>query len=394
VTARIVTIGPPVCAREEGRLTVSACLTAGGNAERVWYRVPDGAVAAGADAFAAAALPIAMRTHSDLAVHGALSPRLRRAVPAIQDIYHAWNPAWAKIQVHARDASPDGGAAGSARVGLFFSGGVDSFYVLLKRQDEIDTLLFIHGYDLALEQAALRRAVAEELRRAAARTGKRLLEVETNLHQISDRFVEWEFYHGAMLASVALLLGPRFARVYIPATHSYATLIPWGSHPLLDPLWSTDATAIVHDGCEASRFERVAAIAGSDAALQSLRVCWQNPGGAYNCGRCEKYLRTVITLRILGALDRCPTFSRPLSLSAVARMRPLNPPIYALENLRALEARGTDPALARALRDSIRGRYYRGLWGLGRAVWRAGRTMRGRLRRFAAPPPPPTVVNR
>lgn len=96
----------------------------------------------------------------------------------------------------------------------------------------------------------------------------------------------------------------------------------------------------------------------------------------------------MIGLRILGALDRCPTFNYPLSLDAVARMLPLNPRenlrIHARDNLRALEARGTDPPLARALRDALRGRYYRGLWRVGRAVWRAGRTIGGRLRRFAA----------
>jgi hypothetical protein len=179
--------------------------------------------------------------------------------------------------------------------------------------------------------------------------------VETNLHALRDGVVSWRLYHGAALASVALLLAPRFHRVLIPASQSYADLFPLGSHPLVDPLWSTEDTELVHDGCEATRSERVARIAQSATALRWLRVCSEEAGEGDNCGRCEKCLRTMIGLRIAGALPRCAGFPQPLDLDAVTGMDVGNVHrrAFAEDNLRAAEARGDDPALAGALRACL-----------------------------------------
>jgi hypothetical protein len=153
-----------------------------------------------------------------------------------------------------------------------------------------------------------------------------------------------------------MLLSGQLKTMYLPATHTYAELFPCGSHPLLDPLWSTETLEIVHDGCEATRVEKVARIAQSGAALRYLRVCWENRDGAYNCGRCEKCLRTMISLRVAGALDRCATFDRPLDYGALSRLkldaykRP-----YFQENLEAVERGHQDPALAHGLRKLLDG---------------------------------------
>jgi hypothetical protein len=50
------------------------------------------------------------------------------------------------------------------------------------------------------------------------------------------------------MASVALLFQHRFSKVLIAATNSYAELTPWGTHQLLDPLWSTELMEFEHDG--------------------------------------------------------------------------------------------------------------------------------------------------
>jgi hypothetical protein len=46
-----------------------------------------------------------------------------------------------------------------------------------------------------------------------------------------------------------------------------------------------------------------------ELVLSHLRVCIMNEGGAYNCGRCYKCVRTAIPLRVLGALDDARTFT-------------------------------------------------------------------------------------
>jgi hypothetical protein len=96
-------------------------------------------------------------------------------------------------------------------------------------------------------------------------------------------------------------------RALIAATHRREQAVAWGSHPDLDPLWSTEALEIVHDGTGASRAEKAARLAGEPEAMRHLRVCWQNPDGAYNCGVCRKCVVARVTLDSVGALERCAT---------------------------------------------------------------------------------------
>ena len=105
-------------------------------------------------------------------------------------------------------------------------------------------------------------------------------------------------YHGAGLAAVAYALAPVHRKVIIASSYASADLHPWGSPPLLDPLWSTESLEIVHDGGE-TRLEKLRGLAGHPEGLALLRVCWEN-ADENNCGRCEKCLRTMLELRALG----------------------------------------------------------------------------------------------
>ncbi len=363
-----VTIGTPLLWHLDAHTVAEAAIDRGEDSYPAWYRVSNGPVASGAEPFLAGALPVAMALGRPLRVDGPVSAQLLTNLHSIQAIYRSWNPGWRVIPVSAQptrlDAAPGNGAA------CFFSGGVDSFYTLLEHLDEIDALVFIHGFDIPLGSMSLRATVSAALREVARMFGKSLIEVETNLKEWLIRDTRWEYSHGALLAGVALLLSPQFSRIYIAASDSYGTaaMVPWGSHPLLDPLWSTERTTVVHDGADSTRLDKVAAIAGSDVALRWLRVCWENPNGEYNCGRCAKCLRTMVSLRILGALERCRAFDRPLDLAAVARMPISSDRSYLIQNFEAAEHDGTDPELVRALRDCVSERFHRGLWPVARRL--------------------------
>jgi len=362
-----VTVGTPVLRRLDGQAIVEATIDLDGEAYPARYLVSNGPVASGAEPFLAGALPVAMTLGRPLRVEGPVSAQLLANLASIQAIYHAWNSGWHVIPVSAQPAQPV--APRGRGVACFFSGGVDSFYMLLKHLDEIDTLIFIHGFDIPLENTSLRARVSAAMGEVARTFAKPLIEVETNLKELLIRHAPWEYAHGALLAGVALLLSPQFARIYIAASDAYgmAVKLPWGSHPLLDPLWSTEHTTIVHDGCEVMRIGKVARLAASDIALRWLRVCWENPNDEYNCGCCGKCLRTMASLRIVGALDRCKTFDRPLDLAALARTRLFHNQSYLLPYLEAAERAG-DPKLLRALRDNLSGQYRRGLRPLARRL--------------------------
>jgi CubicO group peptidase (beta-lactamase class C family) len=71
------------------------------------------------------------------------------------------------------------------------------------------------------------------------------------------------------LAAIGHLLAPAFERIYIAASVNYRDLFPWGTHPLLDPLWSSELLEFVHHGCAARRIEKLRFIAGFDAAVNN-----------------------------------------------------------------------------------------------------------------------------
>jgi hypothetical protein len=157
------------------------------------------------------------------------------------------------------------------------------------------------------------------------------------------------------MVSVGHLLSEHFSRFYIAAAHSQDELLPAGSHPRIDPLWSTERLEFIHDGVEATRLEKITLISRYDVALKTLRVCYLNPKGAYNCGRCEKCLRTMIGLQLCGVLDRCTTFEEKLDPRRVAKLELISEDaqIYARQNLRALQTSGAYPELEEALRTAL-----------------------------------------
>jgi hypothetical protein len=355
----VVCVGAPVVTPWGGGFQLQAAVEIAGRSSDLFFRVSEGSPPAAAmEAFLAASLLPAMDLRGALRLHGPISPRLASSLGTIQDILAMWHPRYSPVAVLSDPGQCPGTGSGQ-EVGCFFSGGVDSFYTIAKHRGEITRLILVHGFDIPLENDDLRQSVGAELRRAAAELGIPLLEVETNIRQLTDRHGGWaETGCGIGLAGVALLLSGQFRKVFIPASESYAHLGNCGSHPLLDPLWSTDSLEVVHDGCEADRNRKVRLISSLEVALRTLRVCWENPGNAYNCGRCEKCLRTMVNLRIAGSLERCPAFASPLTADAVAGIRIRSDLVLRFheDNLRALEESGLDPELERALRHCI-GRY-------------------------------------
>ena len=214
----------------------------------------------------------------------------------------------------------------------------------MKHQGDVDRrithLLFVHGFDIPLPAVDLYANVADHLRQLAAVLGMELILCSTNLRTLTDRALDWGLHaHGAALASVAICLSQGLRVAFIPASHTYADGFPWGSHPTLDPLWSTQTMEIVHDGCEANRVQKVQRqIAHSSVALDHLRVCWQNRRSLYNCGECEKCIRTMINLRVCDVLERCRTFPSTLDLNLVKNVviRDDSTRAFVRENLTAL----------------------------------------------------------
>lgn len=297
-------------------------------------------------------LPYAMRKNVDLHVVGGVDETALENFAEIQNTLTTWYPKRVrKIRVTSDSTikSPQ-----PANVGAFFSGGVDSFYTLSKT--DLDKILFVGGFDIpATEPERIERA-AEASRAAAEEFGVELLEATTNMRQITDPVVSWGFeQHGASLAAVAYAFRNQIGIMHIASSYSDEDLHPWGSHPDLDPLWSTSGQEILHTSTRELRVEKVAAIMEFPSARRHLRVCWMDTD-AFNCGVCEKCVRTRINLRAANFDGQCEVLPA-LDLEEVRNMRLADEGarIFAEENLRFIDAAGRqDPALAEALDYAIR----------------------------------------
>jgi hypothetical protein len=265
-------------------------------------------------------------------------------------------PLWSSSRTPAARSAGRGPAAGA-----FFSGGIDSYYTVLKnaaRYDATDArritqLILVHGFDVRLDDTDLFAQVHERLAGAAAELGMRLVPVTTNVRDVVGA-VPWDYAHGAAMAGTGLALGRLLHTCYIAGSNSIRTCGFYGTHPGLDPLWSTEAVEFVNDGPMLGKLVKTPLVLASPAARRSLRVCWENPGGAYNCGRCEKCLRSLVIITLCGGLGKVETLPGAVDLDALARL-PID--AFLLNLWRGLRARlaAAEPgsALVRALDEAL-----------------------------------------
>jgi hypothetical protein len=285
---------------------------------RIRYRVKGATPTCVPDPFVAIAILPAMRLACPIVADHAVSRQLLQATRRIQDQYRRWHRRLPVVPISAVPIRRVPLAAGSAAL---FTAGVDSFYTALSHIGEIDVAVFIHGADIALDRRALLRRSADQARSAARALGVDLVEVWTDVKAFARRFGPWSQHAGAAFASVGLLLADRIRRIYIPASLSTRDHYPMGSHPDLDPLFSTEAVEVVHDGFDRSRHDKIAALVENTVAMRWLRVCNSREDGGENCGRCEKCVRTMASLATLGALGRCATLPSELDLAQIRKLR-------------------------------------------------------------------------
>jgi hypothetical protein len=195
------------------------------------------------------------------------------------------------------------------RTALCFTGGVDSFYSLLRGDHRVDHLMFVHGYDMELADTNRAQAMEASLRAVAAAWGQHAILVRTNLrtHRLFRR-ANWEHAHGGALAAVGHLLSDHVNQLLISASYPRVFDRPWGSHWALDPWWSSSRLTVTHVGAEKWRAEKLVAIMNEPLVRQHLRVCWENRSPTGNCGQCEKCLRTMLVLDGHGCLGEFPVF--------------------------------------------------------------------------------------
>ena len=284
-------------------------------AETYWFDLPRqhaSQITTTGNAWAVALLPLAAALGEPLELGLPVDSTVRANLKELMQIWRSWYPKVRVVPIVA-DQADNLPASEPGRTVTFFSGGLDSFFTLLRDREAdgeppVDDLLWITGLDVPLSNPEACRRASASLQRVADEAGKTLVIASTNLRETRWNSAGYGVLaHANGLVGLSLFLEPRWTRVLVASSYGYAFLHPWGSHPLTDRLLSTARTTVVHDGAGSTRVEKTRTVAVSPLAMRSLRVCWRSASDA-NCGACEKCYRTMTTLWLLGALERCSTF--------------------------------------------------------------------------------------
>lgn len=355
------------------RTSVVVTYDDGAPADHLWIDQPIDTVLApeSGDPWLVALLPLAVTLGEPLEIAAPVDPDLLSNLAELQRVWGGWYPAVQPVQLICEARAGDGAAGVRAGgTGAMFSGGVDSFFTLLRdraahpleRRFQIDHLITVWGFDLPVDHIPAIDRLRARYRDLAAEFGVHWLDVATNLRQTRWREVDWAHLgHGCALASMCHALGGILDTVLIPSGSGYADVRPWASHPQTDPLLSSSRLRFVHDGATKTRVEKLEVIAEHPSVRNNLRVCFRSESDE-NCGGCPKCLRTMLTLDLLGALPEVSCFG-DVSDIPVARARRLHcrwvwdfgHTAYVAELARDRGRTDLARALELAMRDSRRG---------------------------------------
>ena len=284
---------------EDGYKELSALM----NGSKVYFRIPEKfELYPMAECFLGIALLDAMASNSTIVIEdsASISKELYERFHEIQAIYSCWNSDLNIVELKAR-ISDDRMAFNS--IGSFFSAGVDSSHTLFRNKEDISHLIMFRAFDSGNDDVSWQKRIKKQTQFAKS-IGKELIPVNTNIKEWTEhRRISWEFIHGLFLSSVGGVFGMK--RIYVPSSHTYEELFPWGSHPLSDPMWSTESTEVIHDGAGFRRGEKMRDLLTEPVLADNLQVCWRTT--LDNCGECSKCVRSMVAVKLLsGKIESLP----------------------------------------------------------------------------------------
>ncbi len=277
----------------------------------LWFESEDALLAPEPEAWGTALVAASALSGRPLVLEPSVCPVWRKNVERGVGLLEAWGYAadapatLERLQVRSAPTTIPGDLReGTTASAVCFSGGVDSFHALLQHREHLLALVYVHGFDIPLGDRARIALWAPHLRAVAAELGVKAIVLRTNLREHrSLRRLDWVMLHGAALAAVGHTLAGTVNELLVAASFSVHNMEPWGSHPELDPCWTSARMRLRHTGEALWRREKLEAIAHEPLVQQHLKVCWANLSSDLNCGRCEKCIRTQLTLALQGNLE-------------------------------------------------------------------------------------------
>jgi hypothetical protein len=328
-------IHQPEIITQNGEVTVKARIEPTKPIENIpkqlWFTYPEqyaNVVTERGDAFAASLLTFAMFLDEDLEIHGEVSPQLAFGLQDYQHIYQAWYPKILKLinircdQIKALNVSNE-----VDQQALAFSGGVDSHFTLwsLLPKNQVNPYihithgLFIHGFDIRLHQNENYNFFAKIYSNTFSKLGLDLIRVRTNVYRFYEFRIKWEYINGGPTVGCGLVLEKMLRKFFIGSSYPYPFVPPLGSSPLSDHWLSTETMKVIHFGAVKSRLEKLEILSAWQIPQQELRVCINSElqPGQFNCSSCDKCIRTMSILELMGSLSKFSVFKGPANAGKI-----------------------------------------------------------------------------
>jgi hypothetical protein len=281
------------------------------------------------DPLLVAVLAPAMSVGADIEIGGPVSPDLLSAARrAVQAVMICNKPHLNNIRIDHKGQEHIPNVPRHC-IATGFSAGIDSmcavydYLIEASGPHERITHLISNNFSQNKDIAEWER---RRTRKAAEEFGCPLIEVNSNIDVLSSPpWVEREFQavgiHTLWNSSVALALQGGVSRFYYSSTFSYQSLHYHEADDIafIDPellrLLSTSAIRLCSIGSEYSRVEKTRHVRRLPQSRSFLNVCFGRGGaeGDWNCGRCEKCKRTLLTLELTGGTKE---FERVFDLAA------------------------------------------------------------------------------
>lgn len=302
-------------------------------------------------------LPVAARLGHNLRLEGGLDVHTVHQSGRVVDTLVGWDDTLTPVRLV--DAKL---AVGEHRtndgVACLASLGLDSFYSIHARRRDITHLVLCHGFDISLDNRHLWNRTVEVCRRVAADEGKQLIELSTDIKRLVDPYLSWtNQYHGAAIGVFGHLLDGHVSRLIVPSSYTWDDGIACGSHSRLDPLWSSARMRFEHHEPGVDRVQKLMLLADNSNAMRYLRPCVENLE-MYNCGVCEKCIRTMVSAVAAGVDDRLTALPRvtPELILSMPLRRPLAAQHHVenLRHLRNLPDATRRPDLEAAIEERLR----------------------------------------
>lgn len=266
----------------------------------------------------ACAIPAALHYERRIEFEDEVCPVLVEGVEyAMQLLYEWWRVA-PPIEIEGPRLSEGRAPADNKVAALGFSGGVDSLASLRSNQlncQPQDVNRFRYAVTLSSGFDAFEIMPGgwywEQLERVVDDASVRMVSIRSNMRDLEPTdHLFGSHLLGSFLASVGHALG-RTVTSYAISSSTPIDGPPEGSHPLLDPLMSGTAVSILSELPAMSRYDKTDLISQWPVVRGNLKVCLvanRLPPGQLNCGKCEKCLRTMLTLLALDRLHLFPEF--------------------------------------------------------------------------------------